>query len=57
MDHPQVRESVQLMTQHGGTPAQLQGDREGKKPATTKFDGMWQFPVCLLPAKNREFIP
>src|SRR5262245_25230198 len=43
MGHPQVRESVPLMTQNGGIPAQLQGDREGRKPATTKFDGMWDF--------------
>src|SRR6266436_6006462 len=31
MGHPQVRWSVLLMTQHGGTPAQLQGDGEGVK--------------------------
>jgi hypothetical protein len=50
MGHPQVRESVQLMTQNGGIPAQLQGDREGQKPATTKSGGMWKFlypPVYL----------
>src|SRR5438309_8736210 len=29
MGHPQVRWSVWLMTQHGGMPAQLQGDGEG----------------------------
>jgi hypothetical protein len=42
MGHPQVRWSVQLMTQHGGIPAQLQGDREGQRSLTTKFDGMWK---------------
>ena len=31
MGHPQVRWSVLLMTQHGGRPAQLQGDSEGVK--------------------------
>jgi hypothetical protein len=29
MGHPQVRWSVQLMTQNGVLPAQFQGDREG----------------------------
>src|SRR4029434_3257940 len=29
MGHPQVRWSVWLMTQHGGMPAQLQGEGEG----------------------------
>jgi hypothetical protein len=29
MGHPQVKWSVWLMTQHGGMPAQLQGDGEG----------------------------
>jgi hypothetical protein len=43
MGHPQVRESVPLMTQHGGIPAPFQGDREGQKLATTKSDGMWNF--------------
>jgi hypothetical protein len=43
MGHPQVRESVPLMTHNGGIPAPLQGDREGQKPATTKFDGMCDF--------------
>jgi hypothetical protein len=42
MGHPQVRGSVQLMTQNGGIPAQLQGDREGQRSLTTKFDGMWE---------------
>jgi hypothetical protein len=42
MGHPQVRESVQLMTHHGGIPAHFQGDREGQKPATTKSGGMWK---------------
>jgi hypothetical protein len=48
MGHPQVSWSVQLMTQHGGIPAQLQGDREGQRPATTKSDGMWHFGMKLL---------
>jgi hypothetical protein len=43
MGHPQVKWSVQLMTQNGGIPAQFQGDREGQKPVTTKSDGMWKF--------------
>ena len=29
MGHPQVRGSVWLMTQHGGMPAQWQGDGDG----------------------------
>jgi hypothetical protein len=49
MGHPQVRESVQLMTHNGGMPAQLQGDREGQKPATTKSDGMWIFSLRHKP--------
>jgi hypothetical protein len=40
MGHPQVRWSGQLMTQNGVIPAQFQGDREGRRPATTKSDGM-----------------
>jgi cold shock protein len=43
MGHPQVKWSVQLMTQTGGIPAQFQGDREGYRPATTKSGGMWFF--------------
>ena len=31
------------MTQNGGIPTQLQGDREGQRPTTTKSDGMWPF--------------
>src|SRR5438309_7314019 len=42
MGHPQVRWSVQLMTQHGGVPAQFQGDRDGQRSLTTKFGGMWE---------------
>src|SRR5215813_6545519 len=44
MGHPQVRWSLQLMTQNGGIPAQFQGNREGQRSLTTKSDGMWIFP-------------
>jgi hypothetical protein len=55
MGHPQVRESVPLMTHNGGIPAQLQGHREGQKPATTKFDGMWNFTLtAFLPESLRR---
>src|SRR6266705_2261384 len=43
MDHPQVRWSVQLMTQDGGKTEQLQGDHEGRPGSTTKSGGMWNF--------------
>jgi len=29
MGHPQIKWSVLLMTQHGGMPAELQGDHAG----------------------------
>jgi mRNA-degrading endonuclease toxin of MazEF toxin-antitoxin module len=29
------------MTQHGGNPQEFQDHRQGRRPATTKFDGMW----------------
>src|SRR5712692_6029100 len=40
---PQVRWSLQLMTQDGGKTAQLQGDHEGRRGSTTKSGGMWDF--------------
>src|SRR5215472_15635999 len=40
MGHPQVKWSLQLMTQNGGIPAQFQGNREGQRSLTTKSDGM-----------------
>src|SRR5215510_784078 len=43
MGHPQVRWSLQLMTQNGGIPAQFQGNREGQRSLTTKSDGMCNF--------------
>jgi hypothetical protein len=30
------------MTQHGGNPQEFQDHRQGRRPATTKFDGMWK---------------
>src|SRR2546427_11284422 len=48
MGHPQVRWSVQLMTQNGGIPAQFQGDREGQRSLTTKSDGMWHLSCNWL---------
>ena len=32
------------MTQHGSNPQEFQDHRQGRRPATTKFDGMWFFP-------------
>src|SRR2546428_13958651 len=63
MGHPQVRWSVQLMTQDGGKTEQLQGDHEGRPGSTTKSGGMWKIrggkvcsqgldmtdqPICLV---------
>ena len=31
------------MTQHGGNPQEFQDHRQGRRPVTTKFDGMWHF--------------
>ena len=47
--HPQVRWSVQLMTQHGGIPAQFQGDCEGQRSLTTKSDGIVHEGVTPAP--------
>src|SRR5215831_11574485 len=43
MGHPPVRWSLQMMTQDGGTTAQLQGDHERCRGSTTKLSGMWEF--------------
>src|SRR5262249_54315024 len=43
MGHPLVRWSLQMMTQDGGTTAQLQGDHERCRGSTTKLSGMWHF--------------
>jgi hypothetical protein len=40
MGHPQVRWSLQLMTQDGGITAQFQEDCERRPGFTTKPDGM-----------------
>jgi hypothetical protein len=48
MGHPQGRWSVLLMIQHGGIPAQFQGDCEGQRSLTTKLGGMWMNPVVGL---------
>jgi hypothetical protein len=43
--HPQVRWSLQLMTQDAGKPEQFQGDCERRLGFTTKSDGMWYFLI------------
>jgi hypothetical protein len=43
MGHPQVRWSLQLMTQDGGKTEQFQGDCERRLGFTTKSDG-----ICFL---------
>ena len=40
MGHPLVRWLLQMMTQDGGTTAQLQGDHERCRGSTTKLSGM-----------------
>ena len=41
MGHSLIRWSLQMMTQDGGTTAQLQGDHERCRGSTTKLSGMW----------------
>jgi hypothetical protein len=41
------------MTQNGGIPAQLQGDREGQRSLTTKFNGMW---AIRRAAVDRQYV-
>src|SRR6266568_3995252 len=50
MGHPQVRWSVWLMTQHGGMPAQLQGEGEGVEalPLNWVECGFFHLPPTLL---------
>ena len=35
------------MTQHGGNPQEFQDHRQGRRPVTAKFDGMWKLPLYL----------
>src|SRR6266446_3731608 len=60
MGHPQVRWSVWLMTQHGGMPAQLQGDGEGVEALPLNWvecvpaaqdEGTWRKNCILLNVK------
>jgi hypothetical protein len=43
MGHPQVKWSVQLMTQDGDKAEQFQGDCKKGLGFTTKSDGTWKF--------------
>jgi hypothetical protein len=36
------------MTQHGSNPQEFQDHRQGRRPATTKFDGMWERQLDIL---------
>src|SRR5438128_6241409 len=43
--YSQVIGSWPCMTQHGGNPLQFQAHSEGRRPPTTKSDGMCTFSV------------
>src|SRR5262249_23006531 len=48
---PQVIGSVLCMTHHEGTPQEFQDHRQGRRPVTTKFAGMWK--ISHRPRKKR----
>src|SRR5690349_24813182 len=57
MGHPLVRWSLQVMTQDGGTTAQLQGDHERCRGSTTKLSGMWRGPLAQTAQPLGELHP